>query len=100
MNKRIDLNGTWKVRWYDNQRGDRHDRLTGKDAVLARAWDAQVPGEIHEDLVRLGLIQEPTLGLNCLGARWVEETFWHYRRTFDAPKVSSNERAWLVFEGL
>gem|GEM_PF-3528464 len=46
MIKKIDLNGTWKVRWYDNQCGDRPDRLTGNDAALGRAWDVQVPREI------------------------------------------------------
>lgn len=100
MSERIDLNGTWKVRWYDNQRGDRHTRLFEPDAVLDRAWDAQVPGEIHEDLIRLGLIKEPTLGLECLSARWVEEMFWHYRRSFQSSSLLVGERAWLVFEGL
>lgn len=98
--KKINLNGTWQVRWYDSQRGDRADRLTGKGAVLDRAWDVQVPGEVHEDLIRLGLIPEPTVELNCLSSRWVEETFWHYRRTFEVPRLGVGERSWLVFEVL
>jgi beta-mannosidase len=100
MNKRIDLNGTWKLRWNDGQRGGQVSRLTGPDADLSRALSADVPGEVHLDLMRAGLIQEPTLGLNALSARWVEETLWHYRRTFRAPALRKGERAWLTFERL
>ena len=100
MSKRIDLNGVWKLRWCDGQRGDRLPRLLEPKADLSRAWDASVPGEVHATLVKHGVIAEPTVGLNCLQSRWVEETVWHYRRAFRAPKLGKGERAWLVFEGL
>ena len=100
MAKIIDLNGTWKLRWDDGQRGDRLPRLLRPDVDLSRAWDATVPGAVHLDLCKAGLLGEPTLGLNVLAARWVEETMWHYRRTFKVPKLAADERAWLVLEGL
>ena len=100
MTKIIDLNGTWKLRWDDGQRGDRLPRLLRPDVDLSRAWDATVPGAVHLDLCKAGLLGEPTLGLNVLAARWVEETMWHYRRTFKVPKLAADERAWLVLEGL
>ena len=100
MAKIIDLNGTWKLRWDDGQRGDRLPRLLRPDADLSRAWDAVVPGAVHLDLCKAGVLSEPTLGLNVLAARWVEETLWHYRRTFKVPKLAADERAWLVLEGL
>jgi len=100
MNRRTDLNGTWQLRWTDGQRGDRPARATGPYASLMPALEAQVPGEVHLDLIRAGLLEEPSLGLNCLAARWVEETIWYYRRTFTAPAVAPGERAHLVFEGL
>ena len=100
MNKRIDLNGIWKLRWTDGQRGDRLPRAIGPHADTLPALPAQVPGEVHLDLIRAGLLQEPTVGLNCLAARWVEEAIWYYRRTFTAPALAPGERAQLVFEGL
>jgi len=100
MTRHIDLNGTWKLRWDDGQRGDRVARLTRPDADLSRAIDATVPGEVHLDLIKHGVIQEPCEGANVLAARWVEETFWRYRRTFQAPNLAKGERAWLMFEAL
>ncbi|MDI7276351.1 MAG: hypothetical protein QME94_10255, partial [Anaerolineae bacterium] len=100
MNKRIDLNGTWSLRWTDGQRGDRLPRALGAYADLLPAIPGQVPGEVHLDLVRAGLLAEPTIGLNCLAARWVEETMWYYRRTFTAPALAAGEHAQLVFECL
>jgi beta-mannosidase len=100
MNRRLNLNGVWKLRWHDGQRGDRPERLLGPDADLSRAFDATVPGEVHETLIQRGLLDDPNVGANVLRARWVEEMFWHYRRTFRAPKLRRGERAWLVFEGL
>jgi beta-mannosidase len=97
MNCKIDLNGMWQLRWNDGQRGDHIERLIGPDADMSRAIPAHVPGEVHLDLVRAGLIAEPTLDLNCLAARWVEQTYWSYRRTFEAPALDEGERAFLTF---
>ena len=100
MNQKIDLNGSWQLRWNDGQRGDHIERLLGPDADMSRAIEAHVPGEVHLDLVRAGLIAEPTVDLNCLAARWVEQTYWGYRRTFDAPALEPGERAFLTLERL
>ncbi|NLE28546.1 MAG: hypothetical protein GX629_02610 [Phycisphaerae bacterium] len=96
---RMDLNGYWRLRWADGERGGRkfHAEPTTDDAK----WlDAIVPGEVHLDLIRAGLLREPTLGTNCLEARWVEECFWSYRRTFTPPAEALTGQAWLLFEGL
>ena len=97
----LDLNGTWRVRWSDGQRG-RPDYANRDVVEESRYLDATVPGEIHLDLVKAGLIEEPTQGLNCLKARWVEEMLWSYRREFTAPRaaLAAGARAWLVFEAL
>ena len=100
MHERIDLNGTWKLRWSDYQRGGAVTALLGREADMSRALDAEVPGEVHLDLLRANLILEPTEGLNSLAARWVEECVWRYRRTFSRPALSTGQRAQLVFEGL
>jgi len=112
------LNGTWKIRWSTGQRGgtpyvlkhtDEHDtdfeirglrrELPGK--YDERGWlDATVPGEIHLDLMKHGLLDDPYVGTNVFKARWVEECVWHYRRMFDAPTMALSGRAVLKFDGI
>src|ERR1035437_5396565 len=97
----LDLNGTWRARWSDGQRG--RTEYANRDATdPVRYIEATVPGEIHLDLIKAGLLAEPADGLNSLAARWVEETIWSYRREFTAPRaaLASGARAWLVFETL
>lgn len=95
----LDLAGIWHVRFSDWQRG-RPPYAERDEVDAARYLTAIVPGEIHLDLIRHGLIGEPTEGLNVLGARWVEEQIWSYRRTFDSAEAATGARAWLVFDGL
>ncbi len=99
MNK-ITLNGTWQIRWSDGARGGSVNRLLVDQPELHRAFTAQVPGSIHLDLIQAGIIDEPATGLNVLKARWVEENYWFYRRTFNAPGLQSSEHAYLHFDCL
>jgi beta-mannosidase len=95
----LNLNGTWKVRWSDGTRG--RPEFANQEVIDPdRYIDAQVPGEIHLDVWKAGWISNPYEGTNCLGARWVEECFWSYRRHFTAPAEALKGRSWLVFEGL
>ncbi|MCL1888500.1 MAG: hypothetical protein FWF96_06480 [Kiritimatiellaeota bacterium] len=98
----LPLDGRWLLRWNDFQRGQESHVFRDPAAIPGRWLDADVPGEIHLDLVRHGLIEEPNTGLNVLSCRWVEETQWNYRRDFDAPAaaLAPGGRAWLVFERL
>lgn len=43
---------------------------------------AQVPGHVHSDLQRAGVIADPFWRLNEQGVRWVDEADWTYRTTF------------------
>ncbi|MBI5831229.1 MAG: hypothetical protein HZB16_02845 [Armatimonadetes bacterium] len=96
----IDLNGAWHLRFDDGERGGPVSRMFAADADLRCALPAMVPGEVHLDLMNAGLLAEPNEGLNVLGARWVEETRWHYRRAFEAPALAAGQRAVLRFGGL
>lgn len=98
--RRMDLNGIWKLRCFDGQRGDNLARMLDPQFDLRHAWDARVPGDIHETLLEHGLIPEPTLGLNSLQCQWVASRLWIYRRCFESPKLQGNQRAWIVFESL
>jgi beta-mannosidase len=100
MIQQLDLNGTWKIRWSDGERGrPAHALLENPDEM--RYLAAEVPGEIHMDVWKAGLIADPYVGTNVLSARWVEELYWSYRREFDAPADAlKSEHVWLNFEGL
>ena len=65
------LNGIWQLRGYypyvplftTEKRYSRH--------YATRVIDAQVPGGIHMDLFRAGLIQNPYVDDNSLACEWI-----------------------------
>ena len=73
-------------------------------AQLADASDwlpAEVPGEIHLDLVRAGKMQEPEISDNAQSCRWPEEHAWWYRTAFElSDDFLHHERKQLVFEAI
>lgn len=91
----LSLDGTWELRWNDAQRGGRAD---SRDP--ASALTAQVPGEVHLDLERLGILPDRHRGLGHLAGRWVEQCRWRYVRTFTVPAAAAGAHAWLVLDGL
>ena len=66
------------------------------------AWlPATVPGHIHLDLERAGVIPDPFLGMHERGVQWVDDAAWAYRCSFDiAPGELAGARHILRFEGL
>ncbi len=73
-----------------------------RDATRRSPWrPAVVPGCVHRDLQRLGLIPDPFWGTNEAGLQWIEERDWEYRATFAAPAtLRSEEVVELVADGL
>ena len=62
---------------------------------------AQVPGCIHLDLRRHGLIPDPFYGANELDLAWIEREDWTYRAHFDVTKETlQHEIVELVADGL
>jgi beta-mannosidase len=65
------------------------------------AIPAQVPGCVHTDLLRVGLIEDPYLDFNEEKSRWIGMTDWTYQTTFTPdPRLFEHERIDLVAEGL
>ncbi|KAK5654337.1 hypothetical protein OQA88_7515 [Cercophora sp. LCS_1] len=67
------------------------------------AWrSAQVPGDVHSDLLKHGVIPDPFVDLNELEVAWVADETWHYRTEFETPSdvVADGVFVDLVFEGL
>jgi beta-mannosidase len=95
--ERIDLGGTWRLGWSDGRRGiAATPELDPEDT--ARFADAEVPGEVHLDLMRAGMLGEPSLGMASFAQRWVEESVWWYHREFAVPP--DGKRTWLTLAHL
>ncbi len=62
---------------------------------------ARVPGCIHTDLLRHGLIQDPFFGRNETTLQWIERRDWRYRARFDfSGDLAAAGQVDLVFDGL
>jgi beta-mannosidase len=62
---------------------------------------AEVPGVVHTDLIRHGVIPDPWFRLNEKDAQWVENKDWVYKTTFEISKEELNKKhIVLTFEGL
>jgi beta-mannosidase len=72
-------------------------RESGKDSLHA----AEVPGTVHTDLLRAGLIADPFYRDNEAGLEWIGKTVWEYQTQFMIqPELLSHENVELVFKGL
>ncbi|WNQ13170.1 glycoside hydrolase family 2 protein [Paenibacillus aurantius] len=62
---------------------------------------AAVPGCVHRDLVRNGVISDPFFGTNEYDLQWIDKKDWEYETYFDvSPELLKSDRVELVFEGL
>ncbi|CAJ2512078.1 Uu.00g077030.m01.CDS01 [Anthostomella pinea] len=74
------------------------------DDDTADAWlPAQVPSQVHMDLLANKKIPDPFLDLNELSVRWIAEKDWTYKTHFQKPAGPATDEPVvtdLVFEGL
>ena len=68
----------------------------------SRSYPATVPGTVHADLLRNGLLDDPFYGKNEEKVKWVEEKDWCYTTTFTVDRTTRERysHARLIFEGL
>ncbi|MQP75384.1 glycoside hydrolase family 2 protein [Stenotrophomonas sp. MYb238] len=66
------------------------------------AWrPAQVPGSVHDDLHKAGVIGDPYVGAPEAGLQWIGLADWEYRARFDVDAATLSRRhAELRFDGL
>ncbi len=98
MKQSLPLNASWKLMPTEPNLG-----LTPGCSALPfdQRWiDAQVPGDIHLDCQRAGLIGDPFVGMNHDQIRWMEEWDWWYRTDLTPPTPGPGQRLHLLFEGL
>ena len=72
-------------------------RQKGKETY----YTAKVPGTVHTDLMRAGLIDDPFYGTNEAKVQWVEQEDWEYATDFVADdKLLKRQHIELLFDGL
>jgi beta-mannosidase len=67
---------------------------------LLEPLPAEVPGHVHLDLLRAGVIADPFAAAHELGCQWVDEEDWSYRTRFEFSPDPARPRRLLRFEGL
>lgn len=74
---------------------------TFQEAGNTQIRNANVPGCVHLDLMRAGIIPDPFHDGNEAKVQWVGERDWIYTARFDCPEpVLMSRSVQLVFEGL
>lgn len=64
-------------------------------------YAAKVPGQVHTDLLKNNLIEDPFVRNNELSLQWISETDWEYKTNFSVDKETlSKKHLELNFEGL
>ena len=66
--------------------------------LVGASFTAVVPGDVHTDLQRHGLIENPHLGLNEFKTQWIGRCEWEYTTNFEVSDLASFNH--LEFGGL
>ena len=69
---------------------------------LDSVWlEASVPGDVHTDLLKNGLIEDPFYRLNEHDLQWIDKTDWEYKTEFNLSKKNINSHSLsLDFQGI
>ena len=84
MRSNRSLNGEW-LAYGKNEKGE------------AISFKATVPGCVHTDLLRCGIIKDIFYRDNSNNVQWIENTDFTYERVFSVDKLSEN--AYIEFDG-
>lgn len=68
-------------------------------AHVERWWPARVPGDVHADLMRAGMLPDLTFGTRVTAAAWVNDSCWWVTRTFPNP-APEGRRVHLLLRGV
>lgn len=96
-NNSIELNTNWEYTHFPYSQTD--------DAALEKmkfsTWkNATVPGDVHLDLQRSGVLPDLYYGLNFYASAWVEHEDFMYKTSFKTPNYEKGDQVHLDFEGL
>ncbi len=78
-----------------------HDNWRFRQGSSELWHPAEVPGNVHLDLMRNRIIDDPFYRLNERSVQWIDKEDWMYETyiTPTAEELASDEQ-WIVFEGL
>jgi len=93
--QQLSLDGEWQLEYVDYGEGVKKGihRLDYKPQTPLEAW---VPGEVHLDLMREGIIEEPLYGRNALEQQWIEDKEFWYRKEFSIPEKFQGKKVELT----
>ncbi|MEM2685493.1 MAG: glycoside hydrolase family 2 TIM barrel-domain containing protein [Candidatus Bathyarchaeia archaeon] len=95
---RIPLNGVWFFKGLNfNEYVD-----VSRIDLSAEGWmRGEVPGVVHLDLMRNGVIPDPFYRMNEIEVSWIEEKDWLYVKEFEASsEIAGKSGLELIFQGL
>lgn len=78
------LSGSWKAR----------------EAGTAEEFDAVVPGDVHDDLLKLKKIENPYFSDNSERCGWVTERDWIYTKAFTLTQSDIKNHSQIEFDGV
>lgn len=97
----LSLNGTWKMNWTEYLQNTK--QYASRDFDDTSWYDAAVPGDVHLDLMKVGVIPDPYIGTNVDDILWMEQKDWWYRTHIKLPREWQLKEATavrLLFHGL
>jgi len=85
----------------NNETVEISENWTFKNNVDSLWLEASVPGDVHMDLLKNGLIEDPFYRLNEHDLQWIDKTDWEYKTEFDLSKKDINSHSLsLDFHGI
>lgn len=97
--QQLSLDGKWQLEYVDYGEGVKKG-LHRLDYKPRTPLEARVPGEVHLDLMRAEIIEEPLYGRNALDQQWIEDKEFWYRKEFSIPGQFQGKKVELIFWGL
>lgn len=99
MRKTDELNGTW-LAYFGDDDGSILVSSQEAEAKGYRKLEAQVPGNIEQDLVRSGLEEDPFFADHVLNFEKYEYDNWLFERSFTADPEQKGRQVMLCFGGI
>jgi len=93
----IELNSNWEYTHFPYCQTD-EQALAKSDSGVWKT--AVVPGDVHLDLQRNGILPDLYFGQNFYSSIWVENEDFVYRTKFDKPLDTYDSKIYLDFDGL
>jgi len=93
----LELNSNWEYTHFPYCQTDEESL---EKTNFAKWNTAVVPGDVHLDLERNGVLSNLYYGLNFYSSVWVEHEDFMYRTSFKTPENSDGGKVYLDFNGL